>query len=532
MSFSSTKISYRNTNSFSRLVLDYIDSADQLKDFYTYSTDIKGLKKAVEDRKKYPVNRSLLVAQLKEQYSNIQISDKLKANVEALISEETFTVCTAHQPNIFTGHLYFIYKILHAIKLSEELSTLITDKKFVPVYYMGSEDADLDELGEVHLSGTNYKWNTLQTGAVGRMMIDKEFLEIINAVAGQLSVKKFGEEIIHIIRLCYKENDTVENATFLFVHHLFNKYGLVILMPDNRIFKNEFAGVIKRELGEQFSEKKVATTVANFPKEYKVQAAGREINLFYLKDNIRERIEINNNGYKVANTNLFFSATEMESEINTNAERFSPNVILRPVYQESILPNIAFIGGGGEIAYWLELKDVFKEANAFFPPLILRNSFTVIDKKTADKIKSLGFIQNDIFKTEKELLEEIVLRETKIKLDIKEEKEAVKNIYDKIKEVTAVIDNTLNGHVHALKTQALNKLVILEKKMLKAEKKKFEAQQRQIKKIKSHVNPVNNLQERVDNILEYLAVYGEDFMDILYKEQPLFSKDFTILTEQ
>ena len=532
MSFSSTKISYRNTNSFSRLVLDYIDSADQLKDFYTYSTDIKGLKKAVEDRKKYPVNRSLLVAELKKQYSNIQISDKLKANLEALISEETFTVCTAHQPNIFTGHLYFIYKILHVIKLSEELSTLITDKKFVPVYYMGSEDADLDELGKVQLSGTNYKWNTLQTGAVGRMLIDKEFLEIINAVAGQLSVKKFGEEIIHIIRLCYKENDTVENATFLFVHHLFNKYGLVILMPDNRIFKNEFAGVIKRELGEQFSEKKVATTVANFPKEYKVQAAGREINLFYLKDNIRERIEINNNGYKVANTNLFFSATEMESEINTNAERFSPNVILRPVYQESILPNIAFIGGGGEIAYWLELKDVFKEANAFFPPLILRNSFTVIDKKTADKIESLGFIQNDIFKTEKKLLEEIVLRETKIKLDIKEEKEAVKNIYDKIKEVTAVIDNTLNNHVHALKTQALNKLVILEKKMLKAEKKKFEAQQRQIKKIKSHVNPVNNLQERVDNILEYLAVYGEDFMDILYKEQPLFSEDFTILTEQ
>ena len=532
MSFSSTKISYRNTNSFSRLVLDYLDCADQLKDFYTYSTDPKGLKKAVEDRKKYPVNRSLLVAQLKEQYSNIQISDKLKANVEALISEETFTVCTAHQPNIFTGHLYFIYKILHAIKLSEELSTLITDKKFVPVYYMGSEDADLDELGEIHLKGTNYKWNTAQTGAVGRMLIDKEFIEIINAVAGQLSVEKFGEEIIHIIRLCYKENDTVENATFQFVHHLFNKYGLVILMPDNRIFKNEFSYIIKKELHKQFSEKKVAATVANFPKEYKVQAAGREINLFYLKDNIRERIEINSNGFKVANTDLLFSATEMESEINTNAERFSPNVILRPVYQESILPNIAFIGGGGEIAYWLELKDVFKEAKTFFPPLILRNSFTVIDKKTADKIESLGFIQRDIFKTEKKLLEEIVLRETKIKLDIKEEKEAVKNLYDKIKEITAAVDNTLNGHVHALKTQALNKLVILEKKMLKAEKKKFEAQQGQIKKIKSHLNPVNNLQERVDNILEYLAIYGEDFIDLLYKEQPVFSKNFTILTEQ
>lgn len=532
MVFSSTKISYRNTNSFSRLILDYLDGADQLKKFYTYSTDIEGVKKAVENRREFPVNRIILVSQLKEQYKEIKISNKLQTNVEALLSEDTFTVCTAHQPNIFTGHLYFIYKILHAIKLSEELATLIPDKKFVPVYYMGSEDADIDELGEVYINGTNYKWNTIQTGAVGRMRIDKEFIKIIDAIAGQLSVEKFGEEIMSVVRACYKENETIEKATFQFVHHLFNKYGLVILMPDQRIFKNEFAPVIKKELNEQFSEKRVAATVSNFPKEYKVQAAGREVNLFYLNENIRERIEKNNKGFKVANTDLHFSANEIESELNENAERFSPNVILRPVFQETILPNIAFIGGGGEIAYWLELKEVFKEVNTFFPPLILRNSFTIIDKKTADKIKELGFKQRHIFKTEKELLEKIILRETKIRLEIKEEKEALKNIYDQIKDITATVDSTLNCHVHALRTQALNKLEILEKKMLKAEKKKFDAQQRQIKKIKLHVNPLNNLQERVDNILEYLVIHGENFIDLLYKEQPLFTGDFTILTEQ
>ena len=532
MNFSSTKVSYRNTNSFSKLVLDYLDCADQLKDFYTYSTDIEGIKKAVEDRKKYPVNRLILVTQLKEQYKGMQISDKLQANIEVLLSEDAFTVCTAHQPNIFTGHLYFIYKILHAIKLSEELTDLITDKKFVPVYYMGSEDADLDELGEVNINGTNYKWHTAQKGAVGRMLIDKAFIKIIDGIAGQLSVERFGEEIIQLIRLFYKENDSLENATFQFVNHLFNKYGLIILKPDNRIFKNEFSSVIKKELTEQFSEKSVTATVAKFPKEYKIQAAGREVNLFYLKDDIRERIEINNNGFKVANTNFHFSKNEIEEEINTNAERFSPNVILRPVFQETILPDIAFIGGGGELAYWLELKEVFNEVNTFFPPLILRNSFTLIDKKAAEKMEALGFKEDDIFKTEKELLEEIILRETKIKLDIKEEKETVKRIYDQIKNVTTAVDSTLNCHVHALRTQALNKLEILEKKILKAEKIKFDAQQRQIKKIKAHVNPLNNLQERVDNILVYLAIHGENFIDLLCKEQPVFTSDFTILTEQ
>ncbi len=532
MNFSSTKISYRNTNSFSRLVLDYVDGANQLKDFYTYSTDIEGFKKAVTDREKYPVNRSVLVAQLRVQYDEIETSERLKDNIEALLSENTFTICTAHQPNIFTGHLYFIYKILHAIRLSEELATIITDKKFVPVYYMGSEDADLDELGEVHINGTSYKWNTAQKGAVGRMLIDKEFIAIIEAIAGQLSVEKFGSDIMDIIRRCYTKNDTVENATFKFVHHLFNKYGLVILMPDNRIFKTEFSSVIKKELNEQFSEKVVAATVAKFPDEYKVQAAGREINLFYLKDDIRERIELDSKGFKVVNTNLHFSETEIEIEVNANPERFSPNVILRPVFQETILPNIAFIGGGGEIAYWLELKEVFKNANIFFPPLVLRNSFSVIEKKAAVKMKVLGFTETDIFKTENELLEEIVKKQSDVKLDINDEKEAVRNIYDQIKLVTSAVDGTLNGHVHALRIQALNKLEILEKKILKAEKIKFESQQRQIKKIKSHVNPLNNLQERVDNILVYLAIHGESFIDLLHKEQPLFSADFTILTEQ
>lgn len=532
MNFSSTKISYRNTNSFSRVVLDYVEGAEQLKDFYTYSTDIDGLKKAVADRKNYPVNRTVLVAQLKTQYKSIEISDRLKDNIEALLSENTFTICTAHQPNIFTGHLYFIYKILHAIKLSEELATTINDKKFVPVYYMGSEDADLDELGEVYINGTNYKWNTIQKGAVGRMFIDKEFIKIVNAIAGQLAVEKFGEEIMQSIRLCYKENSTVEMATFEFVHSLFDKYGLVILMPDNAIFKKEFRAVVKRELIEHFSEKVVTVTVENFPQEYKVQAAGREINLFYLKDNLRERIEKDGSSFKVANTYFHFSSSEIEAEVDSNPERFSPNVILRPVFQETILPNVAFIGGGGEIAYWLELKAVFKEANTFFPPLVLRNSFTIINSKVASKIERLGLKVDDIFKTENELLEEIVLRDGRIKLDIKEEKEAVKNIYDQIKNITAAVDTTLNCHVHALKTQVLNKLEILEKKMLKAEKKKFDAQQRQIKKIKAHVNPADNLQERVDNILEYLAIYGTNFIDLLYDKQPVFSAEFTILTEQ
>lgn len=532
MAFKATKIAYKETKSFSKIVLDYLDDASQLKEFYNYPINIEGFKKAVQERSTFPINRKLLVDVLNAQYANTQTSDKLKANIQSLLQQNTFTVCTAHQPNIFTGHLYFIYKILHAIKLSEALKEAMPENNFVPVYYMGSEDADLDELGEVHINGTYYKWQTAQSGAVGRMLIDNHFITIINAIAGQLSVEKNGEEIIKTVRNFYKKDTTIEAATFHFVHYLFNKYGLVILMPDNRLLKNEFAAIIQRELTEQFSEKEVAITVADFPKEYKVQAAGRAINLFYLHNNSRERIETAGDGYVVANTKLAFTKEELLQELKNTPERFSPNVILRPVFQEMILPNVAFIGGGGELAYWLELKRVFETASTFFPPLVLRNSFAIINKKATEKIANLGLSEADIFKTETDLVEEIVRRDSVIILDIKEEKEALKTIYDKIKAVASDIDGTLNCHVHALRTQALNRLEILEKKMLKAEKKKFETQQRQIKKIKSAVYPSGNLQERVDNILEYITVYGEGFIDAVYKNSNALKAEFTILTEQ
>ncbi len=530
--FSSTKILYSQTNSFSKLVLDYLNDAEQLQPFYNYPINLDGFKKAVKDRSSFEVNRKLLVDVLNDQYANTQISGKLKSNIENLLQQNTFTVCTAHQPNIFTGHLYFIYKILHAIKLSETLKAAMPENNFVPVYYMGSEDADLDELGEVHINGTHYKWQTNQTGAVGRMLIDKNFISIIDAIAGQLSIKKNGEEIIQKVSNFYQEGTTIEAATFLFVHYLFNNYGLVILMPDNRLLKNEFASIITKELIDQFSEKAVAKTVAQFPKEYKVQAAGRAINLFYLKDNSRERIEVANDHFVIANTTTAFTKAEMLEELKNYPERFSPNVILRPVFQEMILPNVAFIGGGGELAYWLELKNVFETANAFFPPLVLRNSFAVINKNTHEKIEHVGLGVTDIFQSEKNLIEKIVYQQSTLMLDIKEEKEELKNLYEKIKSVAGNIDNSLNCHVHALRTQALNRLEILEKKMLKAEKKKFETQQRQIKKIKSAVYPNNNLQERVDNILEYITLYGNSFIDMLHQHSNDVKAEFTILIEQ
>lgn len=531
MSFSSTNVEYKATNAFSKIVTDYIDHAEALNDFYSFPPDLKGIKDAVEQRKNFPVNRQLLVTKLKEQYSSAETSAKLSANIDALLSENTFTICTAHQPNIFTGHLYFIYKILHAVKLSDELNAAFSSNRFVPVYYMGSEDADLDELGEVHIFGSAYKWNTDQKGAVGRMKIDKAFISLINEIESRIAVEPYGKEIMASVRNAYKEGLTIEKATFLFVHELFNELGLVIVLPDDADLKRSFSSVIKKELDEKFSEKAVNATAAAFPREYKVQAAGREINLFYLKDDIRERIEQDADGFKVVNTALHFTTAEIEQELEKNPERFSPNVILRPVFQELILPDVVFIGGGGELAYWLELKKVFEAANVFFPVLMLRNSFALVEKASAELFTKLGLEPTDIFRTDKELMDGIVKKNSSLQLDLANEKQSLIGVYTAIQKNASAIDQTLNRHTEALQTKALKYIDGLEKKMLRAEKRKFEAQQRQLAKLRSALNPGGSLQERHDNILQYFAVYGKEFIDVLYKYSLGIEQKFTIIKE-
>ncbi|MFT3908457.1 MAG: bacillithiol biosynthesis cysteine-adding enzyme BshC [Ferruginibacter sp.] len=532
MKFKSHYIPYHKTGAFSKIVEDYLNGENSLKEFYEHDPDLAGIKKAIKERKKYNYNRSLLVNELNKQYSNADTNEKVKANIDTLLNENTFTICTAHQPNIFTGHLYFIYKILHAIKLADKLNSKIKDAHFVPVYYMGSEDADLAELGEVSINGKKYEWKTKQKGAVGRMKIDKIFIDLVNEIEGQLSVEKYGNEILALVKRSYTLGKTIEQATFEFVNTLFEDKGLIVFLPDNAALKNESYSINERELTEQFSEKIVAETIASFPKKYKVQAAGREINLFYLKDDTRERIEKYKEGFIVANTETRFTKEEILSELKQHPERFSPNVILRPVFQEMILPNIAFIGGGGELAYWLELKKVFHAVKVPFPVLMLRNSFMIVNKKLAAGISKLQFKTTDLFKPSAALIEELVKRESKLILSLAEERKAVQSLYKKMQSAATAVDVTLNKHVDALAIQALKRIDSLEKKMLKAEKKKFEAAQRQIIKIKEALFPGGTLQERVDNLLPFYAVWGKEFIELLYENSTADEQEFCILEEK
>ncbi len=529
MDCKSTRLSYRQTGAFSKIALDYVDRSEALMSFAAHQPDPGGISAAIAARKNFNTNRELLVAELKKQYKDIDTSSSVQKNIELLLSPETFTITTAHQNNIFTGPLYFIYKILHAIKLADHLNNTQATHRFVPVYYIGSEDADLDELNHIHLDSEKIEWKTRQTGAVGRMKVDKDFLKLIDHIEGRLGVLPNGGEAVTLVRQAYQAGDDIQTATFKIVNALFASYGLIVLLPDNAALKAQMMKVFEDDLVGQVASGIVGNTSARLGELYKVQAHPRDINLFYLEGDIRERIEMRGDSYHVLNTKLNFSKDQMLAQLREHPERFSPNVILRGLYQETILPNIAFIGGGGELAYWLELKDLFDHYGTPFPVQVLRNSFLIIENKLKEKIHKLGLTVEDIFKPGEQLVNDLVSSHTDKKLQLNGVLSDTGQLYDTIKKQAGSIDTTLEKHVEALKTTTLHRLRELEKKMLRAEKRKYSDQQKQVETIRAKLFPGDGLQERYDNFLIFYAMWGPEFISCLYEHSLTLEQEFVVL---
>ena len=527
--FKSEYIPFSRTGKFTKIALDYVAGAAGLKDFYQHPVNLEGIKSAISERKKFNTNRGLLVEQFTNQYKNFNDCDAVKANINALLSENTFTICTAHQPNIFTGHLYFVYKILHTIKLAASLKKELPEYNFVPVFFIGSEDADLEELNHIVIDGEKYKWETKQTGAVGRMKVDDGLIKLIEKISGRLSVEEYGNHLIELLKKCYTKNSTIENSTFLFVHYLFKEYGLLILLPDSAAFKNEMISVFEDDIFNHTSSEIVSHTSEKLSKNYKAQAYPREINLFYLKDNLRNRIVPVNDRFVIHDTDIVFSKEEIKRELREHPERFSPNVILRGLFQEVILPDVAWIGGGGELAYWLQLKDMFKNYEVPFPILVLRNSFLIVDEKYLKLLEKLNLETVDLFKGKEELLNEIVIRESGSVLNLGKQKKEFETIYSEIKSLVSIIDTTLEEHTKALETKQMKKISSLEKKMLRAEKRKFRDQKNQLDKIFSSLFPEDGLQERTENFMLFYSRLGNEFFKILYDASLALEQEFCVI---
>lgn len=528
-----THLPYSDTGAFSHLVTDYLNTAENLQAFYTYAPNKEGILQAINDREKYPVNRRVLTETLNKQYEQLPKHEKVEQNLKLLALDNTYTICTAHQPNLLTGYLYFIYKILHAIKLAEELKTLVPEKNFVPVYYMGSEDNDLDELGTFRYNGDKYVWKANgQSGAVGRMTTDglktlfHELFKLFGPPGEHLNQLK------EMISQAYLQHATIGQATQYLVNELFGRYGLIVLDPDEASFKRCILHILKDDLLHETANKIVSEQIEKLSRYYKAQAHPRAINLFYLVDGLRERIEKAGNRWQAVNTDISWDEAALLQEIDEHPERFSPNVILRGVFQESILPDVAFIGGGSEVAYWMQLKTLFAHYNVFYPAVLLRQSVLWIEPAAAKLRKKLALDMKDIFQPEADLLREYVMHNSNDEWQTTAETEDIEHILRGLKQKASNLDTTLQASSDAVITKIKHQLEVLEKKMLRAEKRKMHVQLEKITRLKSLLFPNGSLQERVENFSTYYLLHGNRFFDLLKDcMQPMDNK-FLIVEQE
>jgi len=532
MSFCATHLPYPATHSFSNLVYDYLNQDERLNGFYSYNIDLEGIKKAIEARKDFPCDRETLTAVLKKQYRQLPFSDKSNAQIESLLSPKTFTVTTAHQPNLCTGYLYFIYKILHAIRLAETLNQAFPENHFVPVYYMGSEDNDIEELGTFYYEGRKYYWPGDGTkGAVGRMKTEslKPLLQSLLQTMGPPGPNL--DQLQLLLQEAYLEHDTVASATQFLVHQLFQQYGLVILDPDEAALKTLFVPVMEEELLLENSLPVVANSAARLSEHYKAQAFARPINIFYLNEGIRERIERNGDEWQVLNTGIFWHKTALLAELQEHPERFSPNVILRPLFQETILPDVAFIGGGSELAYWLQLKDLFAQKHVFFPAVFLRQSVLVLTGPAEKLRQQLKFDLQDLFLSQ-QAQEMAYLRQHEISWDISAEQEAIKAAMLSLQKKATDIAPQMVYSAGAALAKMQQQLKVLEQKMVRAEKTKAAVAMQRIARLRQYVFPQGTLQERKENFIPFYLSFGTDFIESLYQNIDPFQHQFLILQSQ
>ena len=530
MSQSSKHIPFSSTHVFSTLINDYLEGKGNAMDFVQYAPNVEeGYRSAIEGRKKYPINRILLFDVLTKQYSNLPQEKAVNDKLALLKKDTTFVVTTAHQPNLFTGPLYFFYKIIHAIQLAASLKATFPDYDFVPVYYMGSEDADLDEVGAFNLDQKKCQWVTKQTGAIGRMQVDDALLGLLKQLESYWSILPQGHKALEILKNAYQKGNTISEATLSFVHAFFGSKGLLVLQPDDTALKAAFIPVMEKELLTSFSHETIQPTIAALSKDYHVQSEGRSINLFYLKDSIRARIEKQGEQFIVVDTDIQFTEKEIIAELHQYPERFSPNVILRGVYQETILPGVVFVGGGGELAYWMELKNLFQQLGVHYPLLQLRNSFLLIRQKQSDQWAAMQFEEQDLFKPILELEVAYVKKHATQALDLQDQINNLSTLYSTIKNEVLKVDPTLGTHADNLAQQAKAKLLALEKKMVRAEKRKQSVDIQRIHRIKKELFPQDNLQEREEHFSRWVGQFDLSWIDTIMEHSTGLESRFRII---
>ncbi|MDA1210847.1 MAG: bacillithiol biosynthesis cysteine-adding enzyme BshC [Bacteroidetes bacterium] len=528
-------LTYKSTRQFSDLVLDYLEGSDQLRPFFNRAPDLEQVKAQIQEKSQSfpPSSRAKLVQALIGQYQDFSLNEsfdqRIKLAIQALSGEKTFTVTTGHQLNLFTGPLYFLYKIFGAINLAEQYTAQNPGYRFLPVFWMASEDHDFEEIAHFRTGAHKINWPKQGAGPVGRLMCT-DLDEVLNTLDKLWGGTVIGRSMLNLFKSVYTPELTLAQATRKLVHELFKDYDLIIIDGDDAVLKSEFTSIMRHELTENGCSQAIEkTTQALTLKGYHKQVHPREINLFYCDSGLRERIIATESGFAIDQTEMRFTQGELLDLLERRPELFSPNALLRPLYQERVLPNLAYIGGGAEVAYWAQLKDCFATNALTYPMVYLRNSISLIPAKVISKLRRINLEISDLFLPMDELSRRYVARNSGLEIDFSAQITHLKKQFEQLYLMAKQTDASFMGAVGAQEKKQIKGLERLQQRLMRAEKRKHAQDIQRLAKMREWLFPEGTLQERKENMSWGLTQMGPEFLALLKNHIDPSDHRFTLL---
>ena len=528
---SSDCLNFKDTHRFSKLVEDYANSHPQLVPFFNrpFCTDSFGPQMA-EKAQNYPTShRAILVDALKEQYAHLKVSKSTLANMESLSKEDTFTVTTGHQLNLFTGPLYFWYKIIDTLKLASHLNTIHPTKKIVPIFWMATEDHDFEEINHFNLNNLTLSWAGVNLGPVGRRDV-KGLESVLKLLQEHLQPGFNRDYLTSLFEKSYNNCTDLSTATRFLVNELFGEDGLVILDADHPKLKSLFVPYFQEELLQQTACKSIEATSEALQENYHKQVNPRDINLFYITQNSRTRIERQNDGLFSSGTDYRWSEAELLHELELHPDRFSPNALLRPLYQEVILPNICYVGGGAEVAYWMQLKSYFRTQSMTFPILKIRNSAVLLTSQQENKWLKLGLSKEDYLQPIKQVTDKFALSGGEGKPNFEGLYKQLAEQFDTLKQFAKATDPSFSSALEAQLRKQKKGLQNLEKRWLRAQNKLHQQAIFRVQRNYHSVNPGGKLQERFLNFAPFYNEFGSNLKSQLMHSLDPMTQGFYVIS--
>jgi len=535
---------FPNYGGVTRLFIDYVYNFKNVQRFYNYNfNDLDNLNSLIESVLKNYKNREKVVEILKRQnfyYENFSAREKL----ELLSRDNTLAVVTGQQVGLMSGPLYTIYKIITAIKLSDFLSEKFKDFNFVPVFYLESEDHDFFEANHVKVFNSSnelvkIEFNPEDTprenyGPVGEIKFNDRFESVLRKFEEELQDSEFKNDVISFVRSTYKEGFNFAESFAKFVGGLFKNHGLVFLNPNDAELKRFLVPIFEREIDEHPKLSNLIVDVsAELEERYHAQVKPRAMNLFLFYRGGRYPIEpAEEKGmFRLKGARFKFSKGELKHILETNPQALSPNVILRPICQDTLLPTIFYVAGPSEIAYFAQLKPAYIYFGLPMPVIFPRISATLIEPKVRKILEKYKVEFEELFSDFSSVAKKISTMDSDIDIDgfFKVMRSRFESLLGEVKDFVLGIEPSLGGAVDNSASKILYHINNIYEKTLSANQKRNEIILKQIEKLKINLFPENEIQERVLNVIYFLNKYGFGLIDKLFDDLEVFEFNHQII---